>query len=103
MKELEKIIDLLGSTDISILRPEEVGLISLAETYSKHMGFKVLSSLITRIKQYRVDVNGRRRNDLKQIALSMRVNVLAQSRLTRQAPIVDSEILENILRGEVNE
>jgi len=105
MKALEKIVDALASRELTVLTKEESPLFSLIEVYSARNGFTVLKQLTQEIKASRVDVDGRRRRDLKDIALAMRINVFSEARMARQTPVVDSSILERIigLRGEGGE
>jgi len=97
MKALEKIVEALGSTELTILSKEESPLFSLIEVYAEKNNFRVLGDLAKAIKASRVDVDGRRRRDLKDIALAMRINVFSEARMARQTPIVDSSILEKLL------
>ena len=99
MKELERIVELLASNELTVLGKEEIGLIALAETYAKKQGFNILKEFIELIKAYRVDVNGRRRNDLRAIALAMKVNVFAESRLHRATPTISSNDMLAFLRS----
>jgi len=99
MKALERIVDLLASTEIGILREEESPLFSLIEVYASKNGFAVLQELAQKIKSSRVDIDGRRRKDLKDIALAMRVNVFSEARMSRQTPVVESSLLEKLLTG----
>lgn len=100
MRALEKIVDLLASSELGIINESESVLFSLIEVYAEENGFDVLKNLTLRIKSSRVDIAGRRRRDLKDIALAMKVNVFSESRMQRQTPKIDSSVLKQILGVE---
>ena len=99
---LSKIVDHLASNELSYLKQEEIGLIALIEAYAEYYNLQELKDIVERIRKLRVDVNGQRRKDLKQIAMAIRVSILGQESRTRQVT-TESSTLKNIIkliRGE---
>ena len=99
MEAIKEIVDALKSDEIGVLRPEETVLFSLVETYSEATGFTILSQFVRKLKNSRVDVFGRRRQDLLQALQSMQVHIVSQSRIRRETPVVDAQVIQKMFEN----
>jgi len=104
VEAVSKVIEYLASEDIGVLRPEETVLFSLVETYAEATGFSVLKKFVGKLRGSRVDIYGRRRQDLLQALQAIQVHIVSQSKIRRETPVVDAQViqkmLENIFEGE---
>lgn len=90
MSALERIVEELASRELTILRPGEDTLLALITIYSQLTDNDVLRKIIEEIKTNRIDVHGRRRMDLVNVAQALRIFI--QSRGGRTRIITDKEL-----------
>ena len=94
---LNRIVEALMSSKLTILNEEEAFLLYLIECYCELKGYSTLKNFVKKIKESKIHIKGRARYELLSLARAVRVNVLQQARLRRETPIVSYEELQKLL------
>jgi len=94
---LNKIVEALMSSKLTILNEEEAFLLYLIECYCDLKGYSTLKNFVKKIKESKIHIRGRARYELLALARAIKINVLQQARLRRETPYVSYEELEKIL------